>query len=276
MNDRLDTDDLDFVIDTEDVPDNPPESADVIQQYLQDIRSRRSLSAIEESALFQQIETGNENAKNELIAGSLPMVVHIAKKYQNRGLPLSDLISEGSLGLISALKKFDPQKEVRFFTYAAHWVRYYIRKAVIESRQVHLPMYIIRSISTCLRAQKHGKTDIETATELNMSIADVQRLLSLSHSIKSLDLEDSPDLPDTHATEPIDQILLDERNRIVKNTMSLLTARQRFVLRKRFGFDGEDPMSLDEIGGLMDLSRESIRLIQNDAMNVFRRHYHAG
>lgn len=266
---------IDVDVDTESTLSNVPnERAGIIQKYFQDIRSGgNALPLSEEVALFRQAAAGDKAAKDRLITSNLSLVAYIARQYQNRGLPLSDLISEGSLGLIYAMKKFDPDKGFRFFTYASWWVQDSIRKALAESRQIYLPHYLIKPMGACLRAKRNGKTDVDTAKELNISVADVQKFLLMSRSPESLDHPERDELPDSHTISPIDQILLQEQNHLVKAAMAALTERQRFVLRKRYGFDDEDPMSLDEIAKLMTLSRESVRIILNDALKTFKKHF---
>lgn len=247
-------------------------SVDITRQYLNDIKSKR-LSPEEESRLLSRIANNELLAKNTLLTHNLHLVVNIAKTYQHRGLPLIDLIAEGNLGLLSALDHFKIEKECRFSTYATWWVHQFIRKAVSRSRMVYLPIVLIRQINVALKEMKaHDNKCAKVAAKLNISISKLHDLLILSEHPVYFDHDDehaSLSLVDNGDTER--SFIEREQKKKINAEMSLLTKRQAFVIRKRFGFDGEDPMSLDETASLMGLSRESVRIIQNDALKILKK-----
>lgn len=268
-------DDIDIPVSIEDISDN---GADILRHYLRHIPKRR-LDADDEQNLFQQFATGDQTARNLLLTHTLGLVVSIAQKYQYRGLPLLDLISEGNLGLMRALEKFDVTKGFRFSTYATWWIHHAIKKAIAEYRTIRLPMYIIRSINAVLVAKKTLHGDIDVAQSLNMSIADVHFLLALSNHADSLnrllDSDSEISVIDTLTSDAdhVNDFLMAEQNQIMLSCLAQLTERQQFVLRKKFGLDDENPMPLDEIANLMELSRESVRLIQIDAIESLKKRF---
>ncbi len=266
-----DIDVIDMSISTEDVSDC---GMDILQHYLRRIPKHR-LNADDEQNLFRQFAAGNQAARNSLLTHMLGLVVSIAQKYQYRGLPLLDLISEGNLGLMRALEKFDVAKGFRFSTYATWWIHHAIKKAIAEYRTIRLPMYIIRSINAVLTAKKTLHSDIDVAQNLNISVADVHFLLALSNHADSLDSNSEISLIDTLTSnaDHVNDILAAEQNQIMLSCLAKLTERQQFVLRKKFGLDDENPMSLDEIANLMELSRESVRLIQIDAIKSLKKRF---
>ena len=279
VSEPLDIDDSDIPVMFEDAPDGIRDTdTDIVRQYLNDLRSIRRLTADEEYGLFQQVIAGDKAAKNMLITCSLPLVVSIAKSYQNRGLPFLDLIGEGNIGLIYALEKFDLEKGFRFSTYATWWIRHSIRKAAMDSRTVRLPLHLVRSISAVLRAKNGLQKDVDVAKNLNMSVSAVQQLCMLSCHADSLDqLSENSDnsLIDMIASDMnhVEDILVAEKNRLVREAISNLTNRQQFVLQRRFGFDDNEPMSFDEIARHMELSREAVRQIEIDAMKSLKKRF---
>ncbi len=276
IDDAVFVDDANDTVDAVDVTDTG-HNTDIVRMYLQDIKLNNALNVDDEKVLFEQLKNGCDVARKTLLSRSLPLVVNIAKKYQYRGLPFADIIGEGNLGLIHALEKFDPEKGFRFSTYATWWIQHSIKKAIMESRTVRLPAHLIRSISFVLIAKK-TQSDFEVAKSMNLSIADVHKFVTLSQHTNSLDQpfgNSESTLIDLLESESnhVDQLLAKERSRFVMNGLLTLSEREHYVLRKRFGFDDEDAMSLDEIASLMELSRESVRIIQNHALKKLKKQF---
>ena len=165
----------------------PSSTLDATRIYLNEIGTSPLLTADEEKSVARRIRQGDEDARHKMIESNLRLVVKIARRYYNRGLPLLDLIEEGNLGLIHAVKKFDPERGFRFSTYATWWIRQTIERAIMnQSRTVRLPIHVIKDINTCLRAARkiHQQnncqaTTAEIAAETGRSASDVDRLLAL-------------------------------------------------------------------------------------------------
>ncbi|MDR7434780.1 MAG: sigma-70 family RNA polymerase sigma factor [Armatimonadota bacterium] len=290
--------DLPSVAGTEEIVENeeaspPPDSSeesgedlDLVRLYLQDIGRVPLLSREEEIALAQRAEAGDLEARKRLVEANLRLVVSIAKRYGGRGLSLGDLIQEGTLGLIHAVKKFDWRRGVRFSTYATWWIRQAVARAVIDQgRTIRLPLYttdIVRRIHRLSDqlSQKLGREPSleEIARESGLSKKDVENLRMMSQEPLSLDAPiegNEPDplgnlLSDIRAVNPEDQATDWALKEEVRRLLSELTPRERKILELRFGLDDGVAHSLEEIGRKFGVTRERVRQIEAQAIRKLR------
>jgi RNA polymerase primary sigma factor len=253
-----------------------------LDQYLKEISAYKLLNREDEVDLAQRIRKGDEEALDKLVRSNLRFVVSVAKKYQNQGVALSDLINEGNLGLIRAAHKFDETKGIKFISYAVWWIRQAILQALAEqSRIVRVPLNRAGALHrigkrSAMLLQELGRepTVEELADELDISEDEVRRTLSLSQTHLSLDAPLTPGednrlidyLPDQFAAGPddetYDRALLDS----VEEALGSLKDREAKILRLYFGLDSQEPMTLEEIGSLLGITRERVRQIKEKAL----------
>jgi len=253
-----------------------------LDQYLKEISAYPLLNRDEEVDLAQRIRRGDEEALDKLVRSNLRFVVSVAKKYQNQGVALSDLINEGNLGLIRAAHKFDETKGIKFISYAVWWIRQAILQALAEqSRIVRVPLNragalhrIGKRSSMLLQELGREPTVEELADELDLSEEEVRRTLSLSQSHLSLDAPLTPGednrlldyLPDQFSPGPDDETYDRALMDTVEEALGTLKEREAKILRLYFGLDGQEPMTLEEIGSLLGITRERVRQIKEKAL----------
>jgi RNA polymerase nonessential primary-like sigma factor len=255
---------------------------DVTRRYLSEIGASRLLTADEEVALARRLRAGDEAARQRMIESNLRLVVRIARRYLNRGLPLLDLIEEGNLGLIHAVGKFDPERGYRFSTYATWWIRQGIERAIMnQARTVRLPIHVIKDINCCLRASRRlrqGSLDTpscaEIARETGKDPETVNRLLTLHRSVAVSGAEGGTSIVDNlrgrRDSEPQRCAQQDHVEALVDRWVYALDDKQREVIERRFGLHGCRRLTLEQIGDEIGVTRERVRQIQLDALGKLR------
>ena len=253
-----------------------------LDQYLKEISAYPLLTRDEEVTLAQGIRKGDEECLDKLVRSNLRFVVSVAKKYQNQGVALADLINEGNLGLIRAAYKFDETKGIKFISYAVWWIRQAILQALAEqSRIVRVPLNragalhrIGKRSAALLQELGREPTVEELADELDISEEEVRRTLSLSQTHLSLDAPLTPGednrlldyLPDQFAPGPDDETYDRALMDTVEEALGTLKEREAKILRLYFGLDSQEPMTLEEIGSILGITRERVRQIKEKAL----------
>jgi RNA polymerase primary sigma factor len=253
-----------------------------LDQYLKEISAYPLLSREEEVALAQKIREGHEEALDKLVRSNLRFVVSVAKKYQNQGVALGDLINEGNLGLIRAAHKFDETKGIKFISYAVWWIRQAILQALAEqSRIVRVPLNraselhrIGKRSANLLQELGREPTVEEIAGDLDLSHDEVQRTLAISQSHLSLDAPLTPGednrlldyLPDQFSAGPDDETYERALTHTIDEALGSLKEREARVLRLYYGLESAEPMTLEEIGAMLGITRERVRQIKEKAL----------
>lgn len=259
-------------------------SVDVTRLYLNEIGVSRLLTAAEEVKFARRVQRGDEAARQRMIECNLRLVVKIARRYINRGLPLLDLIEEGNLGLIHAVKKFDPERGFRFSTYATWWIRQTIERAIMnQSRTVRLPIHVIKDINICLRAahtlrqQRSAAPSIaDIADSVDRDAEDVERLLALHERVTIGSNGNGDDrgpldtLPAATDAEPAQCAQRDAVSALIDWWLLQLSDKQRAVVERRFGLHGCRRLTLEQIGEEIGVTRERVRQIQLEALKNLR------
>lgn len=258
---------------------------DPTRQYLDEIGISPLLTADEEKMYARRVQLGDESARQRMIESNLRLVVKIARRYINRGLPFLDLVEEGNLGLIHAVKKFDPERGFRFSTYATWWIRQTIERGIMnQSRTVRLPIHIIKDINSCLRGVRRLRQDLdrtpsmqELADHLERDIAEVERLMGLHERVTlranghDREGEGPVDrLRAQRAGEPSRCAQRDDVHDIVEHWVCELSEKQREVVERRFGLHGYRRATLEQIGTEIGVTRERVRQIQLEALKNLR------
>ncbi|BAH38212.1 MAG TPA: RNA polymerase sigma factor RpoD/SigA [Gemmatimonas aurantiaca] len=257
-----------------------------LDQYLRDISAYPLISREEEAELARRIRQGDQEALDKLVRSNLRFVVSVAKKYQNQGVSLSDLINEGNLGLIRAARKFDETKGIKFISYAVWWIRQAILQALAEqSRIVRVPLNragtlhrIGKRANALLQELGREATHAEIAHGMDITEEEVAKTMSISQVHLSLDAPLTPGednrlldyLPDTVHPTPEDQTFDKALTEAIEESLGGLKEREAKILRLYFGIDGADPMTLEEIGSQLGITRERVRQIKEKALSRLR------
>ncbi|GIX25809.1 MAG: RNA polymerase sigma factor RpoS [Caldimonas sp.] len=269
------------------------EVGNTLQSYLREIRRTPLLSPEEEFATATRAREGDFQARQAMIEHNLRLVVSIAKNYLGRGLPMTDLIEEGNLGLMHAIGKFEPERGFRFSTYASWWIRQSIERAIMhQARLVRLPVHVVRDLNQVLKARRQieahqdrlGDGDRPVRVEdvaalLGRPVQEVAELLKLAETPTSLDAPLERDatesmidmVADEQATDPMGLALHHEVEQLLDTWLQDLSEREREVLTGRYGLHDRDPETLEVLAERLGLTRERIRQIQQEALVKLKR-----
>lgn len=268
---------------TEDVQRN----LDATQLYLGEIGFSPLLSAEEEVLYARKALQGDVHARERMIVSNLRLVVKIARRYNNRGLSLLDLIEEGNLGLIRAVEKFDPERGFRFSTYATWWIRQTIERAIMnQTRTIRLPIHVVKELNVYLRTARqlaqeldHEPTAEDIANALDQDVETVSKMLKLNERISSVDTPVNHEgenkgmlevIADENHSGPEAEVQDDDMRHSIVRWLKDLNPKQREVLARRFGLLGYEPSTLEDVGAEIGLTRERVRQIQVEALRRLR------
>lgn len=271
------------------------ETGDALTSYLRQVRRTELFTPEEEYATAMRVRAGDFAARQSMIEHNLRLVVSIAKLYLGRGVPLSDLIEEGNLGLMHAIDKFEPERGFRFSTYATWWIRQSVERALTQQgRIIRLPVSVLRELQQVLRARRELENDPQflarrpdgvrvedVAGFLGREVQDVAELLALAETPRSLDATfertDSEQtlaetVVDEQAADPSGVAHLHEVEKLLDEWLLSLSAREREVLEGRFGLHDREPETLEVLSQRLGLTRERVRQVQNEALGKLKRH----
>mgnify|MGYP002631269806 CR=1 FL=1 len=259
----------------------------VMRTYMQEISKTPLLTAKEEVELAGRIQKGDKAARDRMISANLRLVVKIAHDYNNFGLPLLDLISEGNIGLIKAVERFDPNKGGKLSTYAAWWIKQSIKRALAnQSKTIRLPVHLVDKIAKIRKvtAQLADELDREPSDEeigyvIGMPVNKVAHLKSVSVRPSSLDAPIGEDgdtsfgelVGDENQATPLENLQEKSTNENIRSVLGLLDEREAEIIQLRFGLDGDRPLTLEEVGEKFNVTRERVRQIQTIAIHKMRR-----
>lgn len=259
---------------------------DATQIYLSEIGFSPLLTAEEEVYFSRLSLKGDEASRKRMIESNLRLVVKIARRYNNRGLPLLDLIEEGNLGLIRAVEKFDPERGFRFSTYATWWIRQTIERAIMnQTRTIRLPIHVVKELNIYLRTSRelvqkldHEPTAEDIASSLDCSVANVNKMLRLNERITSVDTPFSGEsdkvlldvIADEKSDGPESDLQSEDMSNNIVSWLNELNSKQREVLARRFGLMGYEAATLEHVGREIGLTRERVRQIQVEALKRLR------
>lgn len=273
--------------------DAEPESGNTLQSYLREIRRAPLLTADEEQQTATLARQGDFAARQRMIERNLRLVVSIAKHYIGRGLPMSDLIEEGNLGLMHATAKFEPERGFRFSTYASWWIRQSIERAIMhQARLIRLPVHVVRELNQVLKARRSLETqgaraaggdrpvsDEEVAARLGRPVREVAELLRMAEHPSSLDAPLDREgtesvletVADDQAVDPMGLTLSHEAVHLLEQGLAALNEREREVLAGRYGLEDREPETLEALADRLGLTRERIRQIQQESLLKLKR-----
>ena len=258
-------------------------STDPLQLFLNDIGKVDLLTAAQEVELAKRIERGDQSAKQEMVEANLRLVVSIAKKYRNQGLPFLDLIQEGTIGLVRAAEKFDHRKGFKFSTYATWWIRQAVARALADkARTIRMPVHIVEKLNQIVRSERKLRTELgceptamEIGRDLDLTSDEVEHIRRSAQTPVSLEKpvgdEDESEfghfITDENMPLPDEEAEVTMRKETLGRILRTLPSRQRQVLELRFGLHGKNPCTLDEVGRTLNVTRERIRQIENQGLS---------
>ena len=258
-----------------------------LRTYLNEITKTELLTAEEEVILAGQIAEGNEKAREHMIRANLRLVVKIARDYENYGVPLMDLISEGNIGLMKAVQRFDPAKGGKFSTYGAWWIKQSVKRALAnQGKTVRLPVHMVDKLSklrsiTAYMTDELGRvpSDDEIAEEVGLPRQKIAMLRQAAQSVSSMDapITDGETgtvgdfMSDDDASDPLDSLETKNLHTELEDLRTHLDEREARIIDARFGLDGSTPKTLEEVGQEFGVTRERIRQVQNIALEKMRK-----
>jgi RNA polymerase primary sigma factor len=261
-------------------------STDALQLFLKDIGKVGLLTAAREVELAKRIEAGDMRAKQQMVEANLRLVVSIAKRYRNQGLPFLDLIQEGTIGLVRAVEKFDWRRGYKFSTYATWWISQAVTRAVADKgRTIRMPVHVVDKYNKIVRTERklrselrRDPTTLEIADELDLPCGEVERIVRSAQTPVSLErpvgdeeeTEFGQLLTDANAPLPDELAGVTLRNEHLYRVLRSLTHRERRILELRYGLAGGIPQTLDEVGQAFNVTRERIRQIENQSLKKLR------
>ena len=277
-----------------DEPDEPePEvepaaeiTTDALQLFLKDIGKVPLLTAAQEVELAKRIERGDHSAKQAMVEANLRLVVSIAKRYRNQGLPFLDLIQEGTIGLVRAAEKFDYRKGFKFSTYATWWIRQAVARAIADKgRTIRMPVHVVEKLNRIMRSERKLRAELareplidEIARDVEMTIDEVEQIRRSAQVPVSLEKPVGDDdesefghfLADESAPLPDELAETTLQREALRSILDALSERERLVLELRYGLDGQQPRTLDEVGRQFNVTRERIRQIEHQGLKKLR------
>ncbi len=259
---------------------------DILDQYLFEVSRTPLLTVAQEIAVAKRVRRGDEDAMRELVKRNLRFVISVAKKYQNRGMPLTDLIGEGNVGLMTAAKKFDPEQGVKFISYAVWWIRQSILQALADqSRIVRVPLNragemhrIGRRTSALQQELGRDPTAVEIAEGMDLDVVEVERTLAISRAHLSLDAPTSTGddarlldhIADARGRGADADAIDHARTECIEAVLGSLREREARIVRLYFGLDSVEAYTLEQIGEMMGITRERVRQIKDKALMRLR------
>jgi RNA polymerase primary sigma factor len=268
-------------------PGREYETSELIRRYLSYIGRGRLLTPEEERALSKAVKAGDEHARRKLVEKNLRLVVSVAKRYRGMGLPFEDLIQEGNIGLMKAVEKFDPNRGYRFSTYATWWIRQAVQRATADKgRTIRIPVHMNEKIRKVSRAYnelsaelEHEPSEKEVAERLEWSSEEVVAALSAGRNVISLDRNVDPEqgttelwdfVEDERTPRTADVVIREMESLELQAAVERLPERVRHVLVRRYGLDARKEATLAELARELDISRERVRQLQQEAEKMLR------
>jgi RNA polymerase primary sigma factor len=268
------------------VEPEPEITTDALQLFLKDIGKVPLLTAAQEVELAKRIERGEHAAKQAMVEANLRLVVSIAKRYRNQGLPFLDLIQEGTIGLVRAAEKFDYRKGFKFSTYATWWIRQAVARAIADKgRTIRMPVHVVEKLNRIMRSERKLRAELsrepgieEIARDVEMTPDEVEQIRRSAQVPVSLEKPVGDDdesefghfLADESAPLPDELAETTLQREALRNILSALSERERMVLELRYGLDGQQPRTLDEVGRAFNVTRERIRQIEHQGLKKLR------
>jgi RNA polymerase primary sigma factor len=260
-------------------------STDALQLFLKDVGRVDLLTAAQEVELAKRIERGDHRAKQEMVEANLRLVVSIAKRYRNQGLPFLDLIQEGTIGLVRAAEKFDYRKGFKFSTYATWWIRQAVSRAVDDqARTIRMPAYAVEQLNKIMWSERNlgaelGRqpSSVEIGSDLDLTPETVERIrcsaqtpVSLEQPVGESEQAFGDFLADEEMVLPEDEVDTSMRTEILARILAKLSPRERSMLELRYGLDGNHPRTLEEVGRVFNVTRERVRQIESQTLKKLR------